>query len=52
MSGQVRLRPERRPEFMAELRDAIQSLPTKYGGADSEPLRIAFACYPKEDDPK
>jgi DNA-binding transcriptional ArsR family regulator len=52
MSGQVRLAPERRPEFLAELRDAVQSVLTKYGGAEGEPFRIAFACYPKEDDPK
>jgi DNA-binding transcriptional ArsR family regulator len=49
MSGEVRLQPERRQEFLTDLRSAIESLLTKYGGADGAPFRIAFACYPKED---
>jgi DNA-binding transcriptional ArsR family regulator len=49
LSGEVRLQPERRHEFLTDLRSAIESLLTKYGGADGAPFRIAFACYPKED---
>jgi DNA-binding transcriptional ArsR family regulator len=52
MSGEVRLQPERRHEFLAEVRDAVESLLTKYGGAEGAPFRIAFACYPKETDPQ
>jgi DNA-binding transcriptional ArsR family regulator len=49
MSGEVRLQPERRHEFLADLRSAIESLLTRYGGAEGAPFRIAFACYPGED---
>ena len=48
MSGEVRLQPERRHEFLADLRSAIEDLLTRYGGAEGSPFRIAFACYPKE----
>ena len=49
MSGEIRLQPERRHEFLADLRAAIESLMTRYGGAEGAPFRIAFACYPRED---
>jgi DNA-binding transcriptional ArsR family regulator len=49
MSGEVRLQPERREEFLAEVRSAIENLLTRYGGAGGAPYRIAFACYPRED---
>jgi DNA-binding transcriptional ArsR family regulator len=49
LSGEIRLPPERRPEFLADLRAAIEDLLTRYGGAEGEPFRIAFACYPGED---
>jgi hypothetical protein len=49
MSGEVMLQPERRQEFLGDLRAAIEDLLTKYGGAEGAPFRIAFACYPKED---
>jgi DNA-binding transcriptional ArsR family regulator len=49
MSGEVRLQPERRQEFLADLRTAIESLLSRYGGAEGAPFRIAFACYPRED---
>jgi DNA-binding transcriptional ArsR family regulator len=49
MSGEVRLPPERRPEFLTDLRAAIQGVLTKHGGADGVAFKIAFACYPKED---
>jgi DNA-binding transcriptional ArsR family regulator len=49
MSGEVRLPPDRREEFLADLRSAIENLLTRYGGAEGTPFRIALACYPKED---
>jgi DNA-binding transcriptional ArsR family regulator len=49
MSGEVRLQPERRHEFLSDLRAAIQGVLTKHGGADGAAFKVAFACYPKED---
>jgi DNA-binding transcriptional ArsR family regulator len=61
MSGEVMLQPERRHEFLEDLRAAVEGLLTKYGGAEGaesggvvpprqgQSFRIAFACYPKED---
>jgi DNA-binding transcriptional ArsR family regulator len=49
MSGEVRLQPERRHEFLSDLRAAIQSVLAKHGGADGVAFKVAFACYPKED---
>jgi DNA-binding transcriptional ArsR family regulator len=49
MSGEVRLPPERREEFLADLRAAIQGVLVRHGGAEGVPFKIAFACYPKED---
>ena len=49
MSGEVRLPPERREEFLADLRAAVQEVLTKHGGPEGVPFKIAFACYPKED---
>jgi DNA-binding transcriptional ArsR family regulator len=54
VSGEIRVRPERRPEFMADLKAALQDLFTKYGGAEGDAFRLAVACYPErphdEDD--
>jgi DNA-binding transcriptional ArsR family regulator len=50
MSGEVRLPPERRHEFLNSLRAAIEGVLTQYGGADGAPFRIAVACYPGEED--
>jgi hypothetical protein len=49
MSGEVRLPPERRHEFLNSLRAAIEGVLTQYGGADGAPFRIAVACYPGEE---
>lgn len=46
VSGEIRVRPERRPEFMADLKAALQDLFTKYGGAEGDAFRLAVACYP------
>jgi DNA-binding transcriptional ArsR family regulator len=50
LSGEVRLRPGQRREFFSDLRDALQELLARYGGDDGDPFRIAFACYPREED--
>lgn len=54
VSGEIRVRPDRRPEFMADLKSALQDLFTKYGGAEGDAFRLAVACYPDrpndEDD--
>jgi DNA-binding transcriptional ArsR family regulator len=49
LSGEVRLQPERRTEFLADLRTAIEGVLTRYGGAEGAPFRIALACYPGEE---
>jgi DNA-binding transcriptional ArsR family regulator len=49
LSGEVRLRPERRPEFLTDLRAAIEGVLAQYGGAEGTPFRIALACYPGEE---
>ena len=54
VSGEIRVRPDRRPEFMADLKAALQDLFTKYGGAEGDAFKLAIACYPDrphdEDD--
>jgi DNA-binding transcriptional ArsR family regulator len=46
VSGEIRVRPDRRPEFMADLKAALQDLFTKYGGAEGDAFKLAVACYP------
>jgi DNA-binding transcriptional ArsR family regulator len=46
VSGEIRVRPDRRPEFLADLRTALQDLFTRYGGAEGDAFRLAVACYP------
>jgi DNA-binding transcriptional ArsR family regulator len=54
VSGEIRVRPDRRPAFMADLRAALQDLFTRYGGAEGDAFKLAVACYPDrphdEDD--
>jgi hypothetical protein len=54
VSGEIRVRPDRRPEFMADLKAALQHLFTEYGGAEGDAFKLAVACYPDrphdEDD--
>jgi DNA-binding transcriptional ArsR family regulator len=49
LSGEVRLAPERRPEFLNDLRAAIEGVLTRYSGAEGASYRIALACYPGEE---
>ncbi|MFC4039984.1 helix-turn-helix domain-containing protein [Dactylosporangium siamense] len=46
VSGEIRVRPDRRAEFMADLKTALQDLFTKYGGAEGDGFKLAVACYP------
>ncbi len=47
ISGAVNLRPDQRRAFLDDLREALQNVLTRYGGADGDPFRLAVACYPK-----
>jgi hypothetical protein len=46
VSGEIRVPPERRAEFIADLRNALQDLFTRYGGAEGDAFKLAVACYP------
>lgn len=48
VSGQIRVRPERRQEFLADLRSTLQDLFARYGGADGDAFKLALACYPDQ----
>jgi DNA-binding transcriptional ArsR family regulator len=50
VSGQIRVRPEQRQEFLADLRTTLQDLFTRYGGAEGDAFKLAVACYPKGAD--
>ena len=54
VSGEIRVRPDRRGEFMTDLKAALQDLFTRYGGAEGDAFKLAVACYPDrprdEDD--
>jgi hypothetical protein len=50
VSGEIRVRPDRRPEFMADLKAALQDLFTRYGGADGDAFKLAVALNPDQDD--
>src|SRR4051812_16267343 len=50
VSGQIRVPPERRQEFLDDLRTTLQDLFTRYGGAEGDAFKLAVACYPKGDD--
>ncbi|MER5646084.1 helix-turn-helix domain-containing protein [Streptosporangium sp. NPDC002524] len=47
VSGEIRMLPERRQEFLNDLQAALQDLFTRYGGAEGDAFKIAVACYPK-----
>lgn len=47
VSGEIRVRPEHRQEFMADLQSTLQDLFTRYGGAEGDAFKLAVACYPK-----
>ncbi|MCW2877145.1 MAG: ArsR family transcriptional regulator [Sphaerisporangium sp.] len=47
VSGEIRVPPERRQEFLNDLQSVLQDLFTRYGGADGDAFKLAVACYPK-----
>ncbi|WP_043624440.1 transcriptional regulator [Nonomuraea candida] len=47
LSGEIRVSPEDRQEFLRELRSMLQDLFTRYGGAEGDAFRLAVACYPQ-----
>lgn len=51
LSGEIRLQPEQRQQFLADLRGAVTEVLTRYGGSAGDAFRIAFACYPREEEP-
>ncbi|MEU5692182.1 helix-turn-helix domain-containing protein [Actinosynnema sp. NPDC020468] len=50
VSGEIRVDPERRAEFFAELRTTLQDLFGRYGGASGDAFRLAVACYPHQEE--
>ncbi|MEV0996147.1 helix-turn-helix domain-containing protein [Nonomuraea sp. NPDC050202] len=46
LSGEIRVRPEHRQEFLTELQGLLQNLFTRYGGAEGDAFKLALACYP------
>jgi len=46
VSGEIRVPPQRRREFLDDLRDTLQDLFTRYGGDEGDAFRLALACYP------
>lgn len=48
VSGEIRVPPQRRQEFLAELRETLQDLFTRYGGAEGDGFKLALACYPHQ----
>ncbi|MFB4267729.1 helix-turn-helix domain-containing protein [Nonomuraea sp. GTA35] len=47
LSGEIRVRPEHRQEFLTELQGLLQNLFTRYGGAEGDAFKLALACYPQ-----
>ena len=54
VSGEIRVLPEHRQEFLNDLQSVLQDLFTRYGGADGDAFKLAVACYPKgqEKEPR
>jgi DNA-binding transcriptional ArsR family regulator len=47
LGGEIRVPRHRRKEFLAELKTVMQTLLTRYGGAEGEAFKLAVACYAK-----
>jgi DNA-binding transcriptional ArsR family regulator len=50
VSGEIRVPPQHRQEFLADLQATLQNLFTRYGGAEGDAFKLAVACYPKGED--
>ncbi|EWC63899.1 Transcriptional regulator, ArsR family [Actinokineospora spheciospongiae] len=48
VAGEIRVAPEHRAEFLADLRTTLQELFTRHGGAEGDAFSLVVACYPKE----
>jgi DNA-binding transcriptional ArsR family regulator len=48
VSGEIRVPPEQRQEFLDDLKTTLQDLFSRYGGAEGDAFKLAVACYPKE----
>jgi DNA-binding transcriptional ArsR family regulator len=51
VSGQIRVRPEQRQQFLDDLQTVLQDLFSRYGGAEGDAFRLVVACYPKGEEP-
>lgn len=49
VSGEIRVRPEGRQAFLDDLRSTLQDLFARHGGSEGEAIKLAVACYPKEE---
>jgi DNA-binding transcriptional ArsR family regulator len=49
IAGHLRVRPEDRQQFLDDLQEMLQTLFTRYGGAEGDAFKLALACYPKGD---
>lgn len=47
VAGEIRVRPQDRQAFLDDLRNTLQDLFTRYGGAEGDAFKLAVACYPK-----
>ncbi|ACZ90285.1 helix-turn-helix domain-containing protein [Streptosporangium roseum] len=50
VSGEIRVPPEQRQEFLNDLQTVLRDLFTRYGGAEGDTFKLAVACYPKGED--
>ena len=47
VSGEIRVPPQQRQQFLDDLKSTLQDLFTRYGGAEGDAFKLAVACYPK-----
>jgi DNA-binding transcriptional ArsR family regulator len=47
VAGEIRVAPERRQEFLDDLKTTLQDLFARHGGAEGDAFKLAVACYPK-----
>jgi DNA-binding transcriptional ArsR family regulator len=50
VSGEIRVLPQHRQEFLDDLQTMLRDLFTRYGGAEGDAFKLAVACYPKGKD--
>ncbi|RKN49594.1 winged helix-turn-helix domain-containing protein [Micromonospora endolithica] len=50
VSGEIRVPPEHRQQFLHDLQATLQDLFTRYGGAEGDAFKLAVAVYPKGTD--